>query len=296
MGQIQTLDKADRLRILTSLKGNSSPDPIEPWTAEKQLETLSEDVKQGNKHMTTCRKSGSLPTRDALRSRMELIGTLYGVSIDEDSISFMEQSLATHLKDVLSSILQKVRFGADTKADREYLAAREAAMEKAAAPMQVPTVRVQNTSDPFFPSGKPLPIKSPSNNSSPSRFSSTLAPVSDIFSRSNANTPPSGLSLPNSPHLSLKAKKALHTASSLGKASTSSSLPHDTTPNRIGMEDMLFSHQFTPALYTCLPAACDVAERMLGALDDKGVATDSKNSKGLSSTQDSNTWAKKMPK
>ncbi|KAJ3217711.1 hypothetical protein HDU67_007407 [Dinochytrium kinnereticum] len=298
--QIQSLDKSDRQRIL-SLKDEPTVE-TEKLSAEKRLEALPEEVRQDLEtkllDMSTCRKAGTLPTRDSLKSRMEIIATLHGISIDDECVAFMEQSLTTHIKDVLTAIRQKVRFGPESvRLEADHVATRDNhSVEKSAGPRQIPLVRIQNTNETLFPPGKATSFFKPPPNSAaigwPIRYSNGLAPTADVFSRSNANTPPSGPSQQNSPHLStLKAKKGMQSSLSSSSKHTSSTARNPTT-NRIAMEDMLFSYEFTPALYTSLPGAFDVAEKMLGALDHRNEEREPPHWRDISALHE-NSWSGK---
>ncbi|KAJ3098165.1 hypothetical protein HDU97_004213 [Phlyctochytrium planicorne] len=275
LGQIQTLDKGDRNRIL-AMKNIEKPKPVEEWSAESQLKSLPDEVRQDIEarlmDVTTCKKSSTLPTRDALKARMEIIAAMHGMTMDEDCVTFMEQSLITHLKDVITAIRQKVRFG---MGEPDIALARDAFDRKQQQEKQaVPMVKVQHSES---ISGKtPLLSKGggASIGNSPNRFANGLAPTADNLTRSAAGTPPLSQSLPTSPHLSnLKGKKGASTSNQQQSSSSSSTFTSKKlsrpTPvaNIVATEDMLFSHEFTPALYTGLPGAFDIAEKMLGSLD-----------------------------
>ncbi|KAJ3354335.1 hypothetical protein HDU83_005490 [Entophlyctis luteolus] len=66
--------------------------------------------------LQTCRQSSSLPSIDSLKARMQVIGALNGVDIDSDCISFMDQALSTYLKDVISSVQERMHVSGETSA------------------------------------------------------------------------------------------------------------------------------------------------------------------------------------
>ncbi|KAJ3329492.1 hypothetical protein HDU76_007807 [Blyttiomyces sp. JEL0837] len=110
LGQIQTLDVNTR-KHMHSVK--EQPPESKPYTPSFIPSVVPKEVTPELQSqiltLQTCKMRGSLPTRDGLRSRMEIIGAMNGVTIDDECITFMEQALSTHLKDIISSIQVQVR-------------------------------------------------------------------------------------------------------------------------------------------------------------------------------------------
>ncbi|KAI8829512.1 transcriptional regulator of RNA polII, SAGA, subunit-domain-containing protein [Chytriomyces cf. hyalinus JEL632] len=121
----QALDDMTRSTIL-AVKDRSKKPEVQPprrFMHDEMLEipeTLTPEIQARLLTLQTCRQSASLPSLDALRSRMQVIGALNGIDIDIESVIYMEQALATYLKDILSSVHERVRTTANQEPNARY--------------------------------------------------------------------------------------------------------------------------------------------------------------------------------
>ncbi|KAI9339674.1 hypothetical protein BDR26DRAFT_862106 [Obelidium mucronatum] len=59
--------------------------------------------------LQTCRQASALPSTDALKARMHVIAALNSVEIDQECVAFLEQALSSYLKDIITSVQERVR-------------------------------------------------------------------------------------------------------------------------------------------------------------------------------------------
>ncbi|KAJ3193568.1 hypothetical protein HK101_004607 [Irineochytrium annulatum] len=94
-GQIQTLDKADRTHILSLQNEQRASDEATP-AVPAFPEGISKELEDKVAASQSCRQTGGLLSREALRARMEVIAELNGITLDGECVSFMEQALAVN--------------------------------------------------------------------------------------------------------------------------------------------------------------------------------------------------------
>ncbi|KAJ3110033.1 hypothetical protein HK100_003172 [Physocladia obscura] len=73
--------------------------------------SLTPEIQARVQMLQTCRQSSTLPSVEALQSRMQIVCALNGVELDNDCVMFMQQALSTYLKDIVASVQQRVRHG-----------------------------------------------------------------------------------------------------------------------------------------------------------------------------------------
>ncbi|KAJ1548178.1 hypothetical protein HK405_004052, partial [Cladochytrium tenue] len=223
--------------------------------------------------LQSCKSKGTLPTRDALRARMEVAGLVNGVAVKEECVGLMEQALATYLKDIISGIRERIR----PQINDSFVGL--GALEAQPAP---PPSHGQ-LSQPTIP---PIPIPGPSSTHPSSAFHFPLSllrsPATDNIRIRGSSSSPSVPLLPTATSSLLPAEA--HADHAPGRPGGPP--PPATTP--VGVEDeearrrrkggvrenhpsvsggdVAFVGRITPALLMRAPNSADVVERLVGSL------------------------------
>ncbi|KAI9340053.1 transcriptional regulator of RNA polII, SAGA, subunit-domain-containing protein [Zopfochytrium polystomum] len=310
---IQSLDTPCRATILSAKNQPQPQKMLEiPFLPRSIPHEVTPDLQTKILSLQTCKMKGSLPTRDALRARMEVIGAMNGVAMREDCVSFMEQALSTYVKDILTGIQQRIR---PPSHDFDHSAAVHEPLpvdsDSSANSGNAPESKIMTNSSSYSPMSfiqsrfsQNITIKnanSPSLNSSslsnPSSYTPDTTDTKAKHRDRDFSTPitpskftPRSVSLTSST-APVPAPNSLTTAPSTPSKHASKSNPPNVhhkpaPPKPIAVDDLVFVSRITPSLFMRSTEAVDTMERLIDAMDEYNEDVDPPHWKDISRGRD----------